>query len=242
MFTDNHDLVRFGNLLFRYNITSESDLESDDGVPEYSLRHLLAFAFMMEYSGPITIYYGSEYGDWTKGFSYKLPKTVCGAKGMCDDHVSRTKMKGSEDELKQWQKDLRTFVGKMMKYRKEHPALFNGNRFHIYSTDTEKPSRDSANFYVDVKKAADNSEAFVFVASVSRKDRTLQFDEELTKYLCQKAIQADSCKLKLVMDTSKVKETSTLENVMSTDEVTLGDSTFAFAMPALSARLFEVIK
>ena len=242
MFTDNHDLVRFGNLLFRYNITSESDLESDDGVPEYSLRHLLAFAFMMEYSGPITIYYGSEYGDWTKGFSYKLPKTVCGAKGMCDDHVSRTKMKGSEDELKQWQKDLRTFVGKMMKYRKEHPALFNGNRFHIYSTDTEKPSRDSANFYVDVKKAADNSEAFVFVASVSRKDRTLQFDEELTKYLCRKAIQADSCKLKLVMDTSKVKETSTLENVMSTDEVTLGDSTFAFAMPALSARLFEVIK
>ena len=161
---------------------------------------------------------------------------------MCDDHVSRTKMKGSEDELRPWQKDLRTFVGKMMKYRKKHPALFNGNRFHIYSTDTEKPSRDSANFYVDVKKAADNSEAFVFVASVSRKDRTLQFDEELTKYLCRKAIQEDSCKLKLVMDTSKVKETSTLENVMSTDEVTLGDSTFAFAMPALSARLFEVIK
>jgi hypothetical protein len=84
-----------------------------------------------------------------------------------------------------------------------------------------------------VKKAADGSEAFVFVASMSRKDRTLQFNEDLTKYLCQKAKGADSCALDLVMDTSK-------PDVMSTDSVLLEGSTFAFEMPALSARLFKV--
>jgi len=236
-FTDNHDLVRFGNLLFRHDIldikSAEPLLEDQVGVPEYSLRHLLAFAFMMEYSGPITIYYGSEYGDWTRGYSTKLANCGSGDK-WCDDHASRTQMVSSEDKLKQWQKDLRTNVGKMMEYRKEHPALYNGNRFHIYSTPEKPSNRDSANFYVDVKKAADGSgEAFVFVASMSRKDRTLQFDDEMTKYLCQKAKGADSCDLDLVMDTSK-------PDVRSTDSVLLNGSTFAFEMPALSARLFKV--
>ena len=229
MFLDNHDVLRFGNLLFRNNIVSESDVAS----AEYSLRHLQAFAFEMAYSGPITIYYGSEYGDWTRDFSQKLSDTVCGKQGKCDDHASRTQMVKGEDDLEQWQKDLRTNVGKMMSYRKDHPALYNGYRFHIYSTEDRPSDRNSANFYVDVKKAADNSEAFVFVASVSRKDRTLQFNEDLTKYLCQKAKGADSCALDLVMDTSK-------PDVMSTDSVLLEGSTFAFEMPALSARLFKV--
>ena len=232
-FTDNHDLVRFGNLLFRHDIldikSAEPLLKDDVGVPEYSLRHLLAFAFMMEYSGPITIYYGSEYGDWTEGFSKKLDPCGTGKK-WCDDHASRTQMVSSEDELKQWQKDLRTNVGKMMEYRKKHPALYNGNRFHIYSTPEKPSDRDSANFYVDVKKAADGSEAFVFVASMSRKDRTLQFDDEMAKYLCQKAKGADSCDLDLVMDTSKPDVMSTVQD----------SSKFAFEMPALSARLYKV--
>ena len=229
MFLDNHDVLRFGNLLFRNNIVSESDVAS----AEYSLRHLQAFAFEMAYSGPITIYYGSEYGDWTRDFSQKLSDTVCGKQGKCDDHASRTQMVKGEDDLEQWQKDLRTNVGKMMSYRKDHPALYNGYRFHIYSTEDRPSDRNSANFYVDVKKAADGSEAFVFVASMSRKDRTLQFNEDLTKYLCQKAKGADSCALDLVMDTSK-------PDVMSTDSVLLEGSTFAFEMPALSARLFKV--
>ena len=233
MFTDNHDLVRFGNLLFRHNIldikSAEPLLEDDVGVPEYSQRHLLAFAFMMEYSGPITIYYGSEYGDWTRGYSTQ--PTDCGSGDKwCDDHASRTQMVSSEDNLKQWQKDLRTNVGKMMEYRKEHPALYNGNRFHIYSTTKKPADRDSANFYVDVKKATDGSEAFVFVASMSRKDRTLQFDDEMAKYLCQKAKGADSCDLDLVMDTSKPDVMSTVQD----------SSKFAFEMPALSARLYKV--
>ena len=187
----------------------------------------------MEYSGPITIYYGSEYGDWTEGFSKKLDPCGTG-KEWCDDHASRTQMVSSEDKLKQWQKDLRTNVGRMMTYRKAHPALYNGKRFHIFSTEATPSDRDSENFYVDVKKAADDSgEAFVFVASMSRKERTLQFEEGLIKSLCQKAKGADSCDLELVMDTSKPE-------VMSPGSEPPSDSPFAFKMPALSARLFKV--
>ena len=228
--------VRFGNLLFRHDIldikSAEPLLKDDVGVPEYSLRHLLAFAFMMEYSGPITIYYGSEYGDWTEGFSKKLDPCGTG-KEWCDDHASRTQMVSSEDKLKQWQKDLRTNVGRMMTYRKAHPALYNGKRFHIYSTEEKPSDRDSENFYVDVKKAADDSEAFVFVASMSKKERTLQFEGGLIKYLCQKAKGADSCDLDLVMDTSKPE-------VMSPGSEPPSDSPFAFKMPALSAKLYIV--
>ena len=153
---------------------------------------------------------------------------------MCDDHVSRTQMVSSEDSLKQWQKDLRTNVRKMMEYRKAHPALYNGKRFHIFSTEAKPSDRDSENFYVDVKKAADDSgEAFVFVASMSRKERTLQFEEGLIKSLCQKAKGADSCDLELVMDTSKPE-------VMSPGSEPPSDSPFAFKMPALSAKLYIV--
>ena len=85
-----------------------------------------------------------------------------------------------------------------------------------------------------MKKAADDSgEAFVFVASMSKKDRILQFNEELTKYLCQNAKGADSCDLELVMDTSK-------PDVMSPGSEPPSGSTFAFEMPALSARLYKV--
>ena len=190
------------------------------------------FTDNMEYSGPITIYYGSEYGDWTEGFSKKLDPCGTG-KEWCDDHASRTQMVSSEDKLKQWQKDLRTNVGRMMTYRKAHPALYNGKRFHIYSTEEKPSDRDSENFYVDVKKAADDSEAFVFVASMSKKERTLQFEGGLIKYLCQKAKGADSCDLDLVMDTSKPE-------VMSPGSEPPSDSPFAFKMPALSAKLYIV--
>ena len=85
-----------------------------------------------------------------------------------------------------------------------------------------------------MKKAADDSgEAFVFVASMSRKERTLQFEEGLIKSLCQKAKGADSCDLELVMDTSKPE-------VMSPGSEPPSDSPFAFKMPALSAKLYIV--
>lgn len=226
MFIDNHDLVRLGNLLFRWGFESEATVGSS---AKYQLRHLLGFAFMGAYSGPITIYYGSEYGDYTEGFSTKL--SPCGKDGVwCDDHVSRTQMVSSESELSDWQKKLRSNSAKIIKFRNETPAMYNGARYHIYSTESAPSNNEAANFYVDVKKAGEK--AYVFVMSTSEKDRSLQFNSGVSNYLCQKAVGSDGCSLKLVMNTAA-------EDVTNPTSETIGGG-FVFNMPALSAKYYEV--
>ena len=228
MFIDNHDLVRLGNLLFRWGFESEANVGSAK-YPKYQLRHLLGFAFMGAYSGPITIYYGSEYGDYTEGFSTKL--SPCGKDGVwCDDHVSRTQMVSSESELSDWQKKLRSNSAKIIKFRNETPAMYNGARYHIYSTESAPSDNNAENFYVDVKKAGEK--AYVFVMSTSEKDRSLRFNTAVSNYLCKKAVGSNVCSLKLVMNTAA-------EDVTNPTGETIGGD-FVFNMPALSAKYYEV--
>ncbi|MGL4717087.1 MAG: alpha-amylase family glycosyl hydrolase, partial [Aeromonas sp.] len=75
----NHDLVRFGDLLQRGNFKPA----------EYWPRHLAAFSFMAARSGPITLYYGEEFGDEVPGFAAKVSGD-CATQGLCDDHVARS--------------------------------------------------------------------------------------------------------------------------------------------------------
>ena len=225
MFIDNHDLVRLGNLLFRWGFVSEANV----GSTNYQLRHLLGFAFMGAYSGPITIYYGSEYGDYTKGFSTKL--SPCGKDDVwCDDHVSRTQMVSSESELSDWQKKLRSNSAKIITFRNKTPAMYNGARYHIYSTESAPSDNNAANFYVDVKKAGEK--AYVFVMSTSGINRSLRFTTDVSNYLCQKAVGSNACSLKLVMNTAA-------EDVTNPAGETIGGD-FVFNMPALSAKYYEV--
>ncbi|MGN1356513.1 MAG: alpha-amylase family glycosyl hydrolase [Succinivibrionaceae bacterium] len=234
MFVDNHDLVRLGNLLFRYGYVNESNVASED----YSKIHLLSFAFMGAYSGPITIYYGSEYGDYTKGFSTELKPCGTGTQ-WCDDHVSRTQMKTSG--FARWQEKLRSNVKKIMDLRKANDALYNGQRFHIYSTsntnargdDISLGARDEPNFYVDVKKSNRDGKSYVYVMSTSTADRSLRLSEATTKYLCDKAVGSHVCSLKLVMDTAA-------EDVTHLSPVIMGGSEFVFNLSALSAQYYEV--
>lgn len=234
MFVDNHDLVRLGNLLFRYGYVNESNVASED----YSKIHLLSFAFMGAYSGPITIYYGSEYGDYTKGFSTQLSSCGTGTQ-WCDDHVSRTQMKISGFDS--WQENLRSNVKKIMDLRMANDALYNGQRFHIYSTantnaegdDISLDDRSLPNFYVDVKKSNRTGKSFVYVMSTSTADRSLRLSEATTKYLCNKAVGTDVCSLKLVMDTAS-------EDVTNPSSVIMGGSEFVFNLSALSAQYYEV--
>ena len=234
MFVDNHDFVRLGNLLFRYGYVNESNVASED----YSKIHLLSFAFMGAYSGPITIYYGSEYGDYTKGFSTKLEPCGTGTR-WCDDHVSRTQMKTSG--FAPWQENLRSNVKRIMDLRKANDALYNGQRFHIYSTsntnargdDISLGARDEPNFYVDVKKSNSTGKSFVYVMSTSTADRSLRLSETTTKYLCEKAVGSHVCSLKLVMDTDA-------PDVTSLGDVTIGGDEFVFNLSALSAQYYEV--
>ncbi len=227
MFIDNHDVVRLGNLLFRWNLVNEADVSGD----EYSLRHLLALAFETAYTGPITIYYGDEYGDYLAGWINSGDD--CGNGEQCwDDNASRTQGVANDTELAAWQKELRNKTAALMEFRKETPAMFNGKRYHIYST-TEKPSSEnSANFYVDVKKANDSDDAYVFIMSTSAQPRTLALNDNLSKYLCQKAIGSDVCRLTKVIDTT--------ENGVKVENAEAIGSNLVFNMEAWSAKIYKV--
>ena len=62
----NHDLVRFGDLLERGNFNPA----------DYWQRHKAAFSFLAARSGPITLYYGEEFGDEVPGFAKQVGATA----------------------------------------------------------------------------------------------------------------------------------------------------------------------
>lgn len=115
----NHDLVRFGDLLERGNFNPA----------DYWQRHKAAFSFLAARSGPITLYYGEEFGDEVPGFAQQVGSD-CAAQGLCDDHVARSdgKVPGAtgfvpsseQSELKQW-------LSQLLALRAAHPALYQGS-------------------------------------------------------------------------------------------------------------------
>ncbi|WP_028863604.1 alpha-amylase family glycosyl hydrolase [Psychromonas aquimarina] len=154
----NHDLVRFGDLLQRGKISSPSE-------GEYWARHKAAFSFMTAYSGPITLYYGEEIGDEVQGFADKI-ESCSGDSGLCDDHVARSsaKIEGVNVTLNAEQADLKSYVSSLMAVRSANPALYNGSRTHILSSD---------NIYIDRKDTADNH--VLYAVNVSSNTVTVEF-------------------------------------------------------------------
>ena len=138
----NHDLVRFGDLLQRGNISSPEN-------ESYWAIHKAAFSFMAAYSGPITLYYGEEIGDELPSYANQV-SPCSGDSGKCDDHVARTsaKIEGVTDiTLNEQQMDLKEYLAELMVMRRANPALYNGARTHIYS---------DADIYIDRKDTKDN--------------------------------------------------------------------------------------
>ena len=156
----NHDTVRFGNLLARAKIAVPSD---DD----YWQLHRLAFAFLTAYSGPITIYYGDEIGDFIPNFSQKVTED-CVSKGLCDDHVSRTDAKILGVNIKPKDLDpralaLKNYVARLMLLKENHPALASGERIHLGS---------GIHYYVDLKVSPE--EKIIFLMNTGHKPQRLQ--------------------------------------------------------------------
>jgi cyclomaltodextrinase len=144
----NHDLVRFGDLLERGNFNPA----------EYWQRHKAAFSFLAARSGPITLYYGEEFGDEVPGFAAKVSGD-CVAQGLCDDHVARSDGKvpavtgfvpGSEQaELKEW-------LAQLLAMRAAHPALYQGERVKLMA---------DGSLYGDIKQTA--GEQVVYLLNLS---------------------------------------------------------------------------
>ncbi|MEV3842007.1 alpha-amylase family protein [Aeromonas veronii] len=144
----NHDLVRFGDLLERGNFKSA----------EYWQRHKAAFSFLAARSGPITFYYGEEFGDEVPGFAAKVGGD-CAAQGLCDDHVARSDGKvpavtgfvpsSEQAELKEW-------LAQLLAMRAAHPALYQGERVKLVA---------DGSLYGDIKQTA--SEQVVYLLNLS---------------------------------------------------------------------------
>ncbi|MBL0623945.1 alpha-amylase family protein [Aeromonas veronii] len=144
----NHDLVRFGDLLERGNFKST----------EYWQRHKAAFSFMAARSGPITFYYGEEFGDEVPGFASKVGGD-CTAQGLCDDHVARSDGKvpsvtgfvpsSEQVELKEW-------LAQLLAMRAAHPALYQGERVKLVA---------EGSLYGDIKQT--EGEQIVYLLNLS---------------------------------------------------------------------------
>lgn len=136
LFLTNHDLVRFGNLInYKYSENRSS--------PNYWKRHKVTLASIAAYSGPITLYYGDEYGMMTDGYSN-------GMNGWYDDNMSRDAGKISGFSTNE--QDLHDYVAKLMQIRAENKVMWNGEHTTLKS---------DASYFVG-KKTLDNTEV-VFI-------------------------------------------------------------------------------
>lgn len=145
LFITNHDLVRFGNLVnwkFSENRSSEN----------YWKRHKIALASVAAYSGPITIYYGDEYGMMTDGYSGP------GSLGYYNDHIARDA--GKISGFGTSEQDLHDYVAKLMQIREENEIMWKG----VSSTVTKQ-----SDFYVGKKTLDGKTVNFAINNSTSSK-------------------------------------------------------------------------
>lgn len=121
LFFTNHDLVRYGNLLnWKFSIDPTKD--------EYFTRHKLMLAVLAGYSGPITTYYGDEWGAFVKGYDKN------GSVGAHNDNMARST--GKIDGFTDKEADLIDYYKRLMNARDAHPALWKGESETVSSTET----------------------------------------------------------------------------------------------------------
>ena len=119
LFITNHDLVRLGNLInWKFSETPSSD--------NFYKRHNVAMAVLAAYSGPITIYYGDEWGAYVDGY------TGDGALGAYNDNAARSTGKISGFTAKE--KSCLDYSSALMKMRSENPVLWKGENETLEST------------------------------------------------------------------------------------------------------------
>ena len=101
---------------------------------------------MTAFTGPITLYYGDEIGDYLPGYLKK------GDLGYYNDHVARSngKISGfSADE-----QALHDYVAALMQLKAAHPALWRGTRTNLYC---------AGSMYADLKTDSTTGERLVYV-------------------------------------------------------------------------------
>ena len=123
LFVSNHDLPRLGTA-----ISEAFPQQSPEGADKniYYRKHEVAMAILAAFSGPITVYYGDEWGAFLE--PDKIGKFPC-----YNDNSSRTAGKTfgfSKDE-----QNVADCTAALMNARKMHPALFCGTTETIFESD-----------------------------------------------------------------------------------------------------------
>ncbi len=151
MFITNHDLVRFGDLL------EFADLEH-----EYWQRHKMALSFLTAYTGPITIYYGDEYGAEYNGLENSI-SDLDFEMYVAPDNVARDD--GQITGFNAEQLDLIDYLRTLMQLREDYSCLWNGERVNLLVTDT---------VYVDLK--TDENNQVIYALNISSEDTIIQLN------------------------------------------------------------------
>lgn len=118
LFFTNHDLVRLGNLInWKFSETPSN--------ANYFKRHKLAMAVLAAYTGPITIYYGDEWGAYVDGY------TGDGALGAYNDNAARST--GKISGFTSSEQDCLNYASALMNMRAENEVLWNGDSSTLVS-------------------------------------------------------------------------------------------------------------
>lgn len=127
LFITNHDIARFGNLLnWKDGLTKSSTL--------YWQRHKLALATLAAYTGPITIYYGDEWGAYVDDIHQPATGNNSVGNGAYIDNCARST--GKISDFSPNEQDLVDYASSLLKMRAENEALWNGEATTLSSDST----------------------------------------------------------------------------------------------------------
>jgi cyclomaltodextrinase / maltogenic alpha-amylase / neopullulanase len=155
LFISNHDLVRFGNLInWKFGLNRNDD--------EYWKRHKCALSILAAYTGPITIYYGDEYGDMEEGYTGQPQPD----QGIANDNIGRSNGKCSDFSSKE--NELVNYTTKIMNIRKNNPALYDGIRMNLVA---------DSSLYADYKTKGNNK--IIFIVNIGKKDISYKVSKKI---------------------------------------------------------------
>lgn len=136
LFLSNHDGYRLAD-------------HFDSADPHYYEKMMTRYAILAAYSGPVTLYYGDEYGDDTRDMVGAQP-----------DNIGRTT--GHLEPRDDNQRRLHDYVAKTMKLRADNPALWRGTSEFTFYQPEESDTDNKALVVTKRDTDSDNVVAVIF--------------------------------------------------------------------------------
>jgi len=160
LFIGNHDTYRFGNLIrMKHSYGPEN--------ANYWRFHKIAIATLATYTGPITLYYGEEFGDITDCWT--------GVEGSCppsgETRTDRTSSARTSGHISGYEsdanlKDLHDFTKAVINARKNHPSMYRGTNGKTQNN----------NVYFNCKYDPETGDKVVFVTNCNSKETTVSYE------------------------------------------------------------------